>query len=532
MDRVFSALYRFLIRILLLICGGLFVFGLFRTIVFRQNTEDDLPEFVSLNPFLTVLIFAALVIVLKWLLDRTGVFSRTRVPRRIKAGGILPGRWFLAVILFAAGFCAFLLFVIRGLPTNDARLCYEIAQSFIQGDYHAIDDGYLAVYPFQISLCLINEWMIGAFGAGNYLPMQLLNLLSILLSLLFLYETAWELTDDIRVPSALCVLAFGCWMLYAYTTFIYNDIISLAPLYGALYFLIIYLKRGYIAAGVTAAILACITCTVKTNGAVAIVARSMVIFVRLLQELKGRRWRRVIGTLLVLGLTVLASFIGSRAVYRYYESVSGLKVRDGVPAMAYFAMGMTENGNGLYGWYSGDNVRYLTEAGMDSQKAASAAGDFVSERARFFVTHPKSLLKFYGIKFLSQWADPTKVSLREQELTGLHQEGVQPQFAQTMIYGSGYHLMQGVMHAFHLLLYFFAFFGLRSYVRGKRTISEAQILLPLFIFGGMLFHELWEASGRYALRYELALLPFAAMGMVSMFSGKLMFGKNKETGKQ
>ena len=45
------------------------------------------------------------------------------------------------------------------------------------------------------------------------------------------------------------------------------------------------------------------------------------------------------------------------------------------------------------------------------------------------------------------------------------------------------------------------------------TVSEPEILLVLFLVGGMLFHQIWEASGRYTMRYYLTMLPLAAWGI-------------------
>ena len=42
-------------------------------------------------------------------------------------------------------------------------------------------------------------------------------------------------------------------------------------------------------------------------------------------------------------------------------------------------------------------------------------------------------------------------------------------------------------------------------------------MLVIFIIGGMLFHELWEASGRYVIRYYLMMLPLAAYGYSAVF---------------
>ena len=42
--------------------------------------------------------------------------------------------------------------------------------------------------------------------------------------------------------------------------------------------------------------------------------------------------------------------------------------------------------------------------------------------------------------------------------------------------------------------------------------SDGEILMIIFIIGGMIFHKFWEASGRYTMRYYLTMLPLAAEG--------------------
>jgi hypothetical protein len=52
--------------------------------------------------------------------------------------------------------------------------------------------------------------------------------------------------------------------------------------------------------------------------------------------------------------------------------------------------------------------------------------------------------------------------------------------------------------------------------RGKA--SGQEMLLLILIFGGMVFHEFWEGSSRYAMRYYVYWLPFAASGMFELIS--------------
>ena len=47
-----------------------------------------------------------------------------------------------------------------------------------------------------------------------------------------------------------------------------------------------------------------------------------------------------------------------------------------------------------------------------------------------------------------------------------------------------------------------------------RKRSAEQLILPVAIVGGVLFHLLFEANSKYALSYLPLLLPYAAYGIL------------------
>ncbi|MBQ7679286.1 MAG: glycosyltransferase family 39 protein [Butyrivibrio sp.] len=501
--RFFDWCFRILSGLLALVCTGLLFFGFFFTVVFRPYQENDYPDFYRIPVLPTLLVFLVTALLLLWGLRRhrdEPAGSTDRMP-------VLPC---LLMLVWGLVFMLFLLAVIRGLPTNDAYILNGITLEFQQSDYHALADGYLVYCPHQLSYVWISELLTAVFGANRFLPYQLLNVLSILMTMFYLYRTAWVLTRDARVCTALALLSPGCLMLYVYSTFIYNDIWCLGPLFAAFYCLLRFLEHPQPGYGVAAALLAGISFFIKTNGAVALIAMGGILFVVCCRHLSARDSQGALRCILAGMLLILFAWGFQAGIKIYYEHRSGLEVQAGEPAAAYFAMGLNET-DGKYGWYDGTNVRLLSEAGEDSALAAQAAVAQIRERLAQFISRPRYAVKFFGIKFLSQWGDPTKASLREQELTGRHQD--RGALAEVLTYGAGYRVFQAVMQLFHLLLYFFAAIGCVQLCR-RKTADPEQYLLPLFFFGGLLFHELWEASGRYTLRYELAMLPVAAMGMV------------------
>ncbi len=531
--RFTSGFYRILAAVIGALCLLLFVFGLFFTIVYRQYEENDLPELVRTSPILAVLSLIAALGILWGILRLADPYLKNRSPRFFGSWRILiPGPGFAVFSVLLIGFCAFLIAVIRGLPTNDAGMLHEITQQFLRGDYSDIDRGYLVYCPHQLSYCLLSGWIMRLSGEQNMTAFQVCNAVSIWFTMFFLYEITWELFEDLRVLAFWNLIGTGFLALYVYVTYIYNDIWSMGPLFGALYFWILFLKRNRPGPAVPAVLLASLSFFIKTNGLIALIAMGMTGVFLLPGRLKEKKYREAaVIVASVLGLVFLP-LLSQKALNGYYEAVSGYRVAAGEPGAAYIAMGLEETGTGLYGWYNGENRRLLTEAELDSDRAAVLAWDRIGERCRLFAAHPGYTVRFFGWKYLSQWGDPTKGSLREQELTGRHQEGLRPALADDLTFGTGYHIMQGVMHLFHLLLCYFSIHGMLSLIRGRRRLAGEAGLLLLFIFGGMLFHEIWEAAARYALRYEAAFLPFAAAGaadhLMRIRIGQKGIGKHEE----
>ena len=218
------------------------------------------------------------------------------------------------------------------------------------------------------------------------------------------------------------------------------------------------------------------------------------------------------------------------------------KMPEGVPSAAYFAMGMEET-EGKYGWYNGRNVGLFRDAGYDREQTVLDARETMKASIGEFQNSKRYLIRFYAGKFLSQWGDPTCVSMREMEETRRH-TGELPKLVDSLIFGTGSRILQWGMNVTHSLIYL----GLTVYLlsvtgsalRRKqklrmpaqngqqaqkqaqhlRTVSEPEILLVLFLVGGMLFHQIWEASGRYTMRYYLTMLPLAAWGICRLIGGK------------
>ena len=561
-------------------------FSLATVIRFRQYEQNDLFDIVRDHVPLLLLSMAVVLvlmrIVLKWMnrgrsrsetrgrsrsetrgRSRSGSESRSRsrseswtrsVSEQGKGGECPSFPW--PMLLVAGGMSLFLVLVIRGNATNDALQLDEIMQAFSRGDYSSLQEGgYLFVYPFQVTYVLIGQVIQALCGPSNYLVYQLLNVVSILCNLYFLYQITWELFHDRKVCAVMQLLSMGCWFYYVFATFIYADLWSFAVQSAAFLLEIRYLNRRRLRDIIGAGICIAAATLLKTNCYVALIAMILILLMDAVRaavsatagkEASGTASSESVassgnvgasgksaGALVLRAVLIGAMFVvltkgAQSAVNLGTARAAGIeKMPEGVPSAAYFAMGMEET-EGKYGWYNGRNVGLFRDAGYDREQTVLDAKETMKAAIGEFQNSKRYLIRFYAGKFLSQWGDPTCVSMREMEETRRH-TGELPKLVDSLIFGTGSRILQWGMNVTHSLIYL----GLTMYLlsvagavlRKKqylrlRTVSEPEILLVLFLVGGMLFHQIWEASGRYTMRYYLTMLPLAAWGICRLIRGK------------
>ena len=275
-----------------------------------------------------------------------------------------------------------------------------------------------------------------------------------------------------------------------------------------------------------AAVFIAVAFVIKSNCLITLIAMVLMLIAQLFTDekeqdgsetLKKTKRFAVKNNLLLALVLVLLSFGLRRVMYEGYRVAAGSdNVPKGFPSSTYFAMGLDE-AEGKYGWYNGTNAGLYRENNADYEATNAAAKAMIREKISGFKNNPKYFAKFFALKFLSQWGDPTAVSMRELELTGRH--GRTSAIKESIVYGRGRDALQTGMNVFHFLLFFlFSMEGVC--LLRRRRFSDGEAFLLMMIFGGMAFHMLWEASSRYTLRYFIFLLPFAAHGLRRIMSLK------------
>ena len=548
--RILTGLYSILFAVMLFTAAAV---GLIFRIRMERGIENDRPLFVmhDFKAYIPLLILTAALLYL--------------LMKFFAAHPVIRGRTVLIIAAAAAGIISlWFIWLVKGLPTSDANTLNQIINRILNGDLSDIrgpspgERWYLGIYPFQLTYVLTGEIIGRLFGPDRFIVYQLLNVISIILTVCLLYGIAGECFEDTGAALWTAVLSAGMLFLFLYSSHIYNDIWSLAPQTAALYFAVRYLNRGRLREGIFCALCMALAVFFKSNCYIALIAVEIMMLFSLLQQTdhgkaknsgkegNGTRTGRCPQWALTLILMILMPLVCkglTGAVQDLYARRAGMdEMPGGTPAAAYFEMGMLE-GDNSYGWYNGYNAWVIQEYDYDSSAAAERSIADLKDTVSEFAKRPRYAVKFYLMKFLSQWLDPTCCSMREYELTARHQEGKQPAILQDYIFGRRAYLIEQLTDVYHTLIYLLVLVYLvqrAAKSRRSRKVKEetgsfgyGPALLILFILGGMLFHQIWEASSRYVLRYYITMIPLAGAALSGLFQAltkkrKPMYDSNQK----
>lgn len=420
-------------------------------------------------------------------------------------------------VIYAGLFSLCIVLMFRCQATCDSSLISDIAIRFSQNNFESFEQGgYLYSYSFQIGFAALLELIYRIFGIENFIVFQLLNIISIMVILNMLNLITEEIFEDRNIQQLESLLSFGMLPLFLFSTFVYGDIIGWAFGVSAIYYIIKYLKDNHWKSILTAGILLMFGTVIKSNINILLVASVIAI---LLNSLYKKNYKQLFWIIILF----LFSQIGVRCVNQIYVARAELsEYPSGIPKIAWIAMSMQETDEGGYacGWYNAYNWNVYAENNYDAAQTTSACIENLKESFNKFVHEQKYTINFFYKKFTSQWNAPSFQSMITNEWASRHVDGLSP-VANFFLYGLGRDFLYGVMNIYHFIIFLCSsFFFLLG--KDKWTILKAYYILN--IFGGFLFHMLWEAQSRYILGYFVLMLPLAACGCHYLFNyinGKL-----------
>lgn len=487
----------------LLLCANT-LFSLFQTTYMELYQDTEKPLYKGDSPLLLLLLSLCFLILCGFFLARHEI-SR-QLCRSLER----------TALIFSVVLCLLIIFIYRVNVACDSKALSDIAISFLQGDYSSFTgDDYLAHYPHQLAMIAFLELIYFIFGKENFILLQLLNTGAVFSVVYFLHRITEELFHDSKIQAMLSLLCLGMLPLYLYVTFIYGDIPGMGFMVPALFFTMRYLSRTHRHTlracdwkeACRLILPACFCATLgvlfKSNNSVILAA---LIIILLLHALKEKDLLALLFALLLFA----GPSLGNYGIDSYYAKAAGLsQLPSGVPKAAWIAMGLQENEYIENGWYNSYNWTVYSQNELNTEKTTAVCLDSIQESLSSFIESPRSGLRFFYKKFISQWNDPGYQSQITNEWYSRHRDD-HSALALYLIYGNGRLILEWLMNLYHFLILLGAsVFTLQS-IR-KRSLSSA--LLILSVFGGYFFHMFWEAGGRYGLAYFILCVPMAAYGL-------------------
>lgn len=494
--------YRFIRILSLLFTGILFLCGFLRTCyALNMETQEvlstwDSPLWNLSGMALFLFLFAAIT---RFAGRRPVLFKRVL---------------FVLTALWIVGVGAVLIVFGKTVPAADAWSVYDIASSLASGNTSVIHptDSYLSYYPQQIGLtaffeALIRLWKLFGVSLPAYHFIKIIYVFLAVVILFFQYRTVHLLFGNDRADCIFLLLAGANLPFLMYTSFVYGEIPSLAALSIGIYcFLRLFRRHGRSAlgSGALAVLFFTLSVLLRKNSLILLIA---VVLVSIFSWLKTHRH----SLLAFAALCTLCAVSILPITQKCYELRAGNTLSTGVPASSYFAMGLQESTRGN-GWYNGFNFDAYRDSGMDTRLTNEISVAAIRERLSCFGEHPGYGVRFYAGKFLSQWADGT-YACRQATLATF---GGRHSFFNELYAGKYSPAFISYCNAYQNILYLGVF--LFCLMIQRKKIKPEVTGLPLYlcligVFGGFLFHMLWEANSRYIFPYSLLLMPYAAAGI-------------------
>ncbi len=395
---------------------------------------------------------------------------------------------------------------------SDSYLVTYAARRAAVGDYSPLGEVYFRRFPFQLGYVLYSELffrvadlILGSSPEGyRWLALQGVNLLWLLLAFHALVEISGLLFRQGRAQKLTVLLLFFTLQPILSVTFLYGNIPAFACGVVGVRAFLTFLGGGRLRYALLAGLWMSLAVTLKLNLLIFCVAIGGVWLIKLIKKPSLR-------SLLCLLLAAACVLVIPRLPRRSYEMRAELSFGEGIPMIAWMAMGFDE-GHAAPGWYrERHTVDAFTLHGEDPAATAADAKNYISGRIRAFRRSPSNALHFFWQKLCSQWNEPSCGALWINQ--------VQLSFSgkghfYDFLCGAGARRTSGVMNQVQQFVLLGVLLGMPSLLRRKEI---SQCLLPVIVLGGLLYHLLFEAKSQYALPYFMLMVPLAAWGLSRLF---------------
>lgn len=407
-------------------------------------------------------------------------------------------------------------------PGSDPAKVCRVAAAWQEGDFSAFEqsvdgeEGYLFRYPFQSGIVLFYYLLMGIFGTENFVAMQFVNLLLLMISYGLLIKIMGRFWKEDKASIVAAYAALVLWVPYMfYITYLYGIIPGMACSLAAVYCMVRYLETRKLLYAIPAALLMGLATVFKMNCLIYLVAIGCflaydVVAILLQKESGNKGKKNCLSSLVFLAVLILGVAGTNWTVNRYVEHLSGHEMPEGQVMLSWVVMGLQEAPNGP-GNYNGFNGNVYTESHYDTELANELSKEALKRQLEWMAEEPIDHgLVFFARKTAFQWNDPTFIAI--ERMVGRKSDVELSPVVNSLFLGKGCTYLSICLNIIQTLILTGALFYL-LFTCKKAKIQE--LIVYVVFLGGFLFHMVWEGSASYAIPYFVLLIPYAAKGFAA-----------------
>lgn len=403
---------------------------------------------------------------------------------------------------FAAGL--YFLWAARPQPGADQGFVWFGASEFLEGNYIKFGYGeYFFLYPHQLGMVAYAQLFIQLFGPYALPALQGVNLLWLMAGYCCLCRIAMLVFEKKGVANITLILTMLGFQLLLYTGFVYGNISAFGMGLIAVFLQILYFKRRKLRYAFVSVILIVISILLRNNNLIWLCA--MALFYLIDAFLAKKLWPVFFIVLMIAG-----NFLAGVAVNAYYARATGNPENEGVPKIAWVAMGLQESEKAP-GWYNEYSRAAYEQNGFDAEETKREAWESIGQSLERFGEDPAYAARFFYEKASSAWSNPTYQCFWIT-ITQAHRID-ESSLLGRIFFGDLNGPALGFMNIYQTVVYLGAalFFILRF-----KKIKWVQLLPGTIFLGTFLFHLFWETKGQYTLTAFALLIPYAAYGWLEL----------------
>lgn len=468
-------------------------------ILYISKISNDLDEVIEISRFRALNIFISLFIAV-------AIYALSKLLGRLKIKKEDKIKYFCLIIAFYIFIQIMWINYVKVYPVADQRYVYDTAVSMYNGtNIEEFGHKYLELYPQQLTLASLWNVIFKVLHTTDYRVLQYINSIANAVTLVMIYLITKILSKKYDTNSKYPIIIYLCFLtIPALSTFVYGDEIGLALSMVAIYFVMKYTNNDKKYLCIISAIFMSFSYMVRMNNLIVFIAILIYLGLDLLKK-KCHKKELLYKVLLIFGFIIIWVFpnqIIRSVLMNKYE----LNKNNSFPTMGFIYLGILDGERGA-GWYDGYAAYY---AWNSIETAKDEYTKLTKERANYLITHPNELVKFYGNKTASMWAENTYALFWYNQSFNSSYIDTEEDLQRD----AKLREFQDIITIWQKAVIINIFLcTLVIIIQNREKIDNDVLLLLLVFIGGVLFHILWEAKSRYIIPYIIALIPLISINI-------------------